>query len=170
MKVKFYILSFLSVAIIIFSATNSINGQVKNICDCWKLDEKKVNSETIDCSDVKLSDLETIQVMECLIKQKGNKKPIWGVALSNEVSQTFGPSPLEIVALFKMSELFYGNNNFALAMVLRNDKNEELNSRKTVKKAFSLYEKWFKKIKEIGLAEVRKQKIDPLADSHIRWY
>lgn len=149
-----------------------VNGQNKSVCNCWlaKID-RKVSSPN-DCKDRKdLTNEEVLEVMECLLNQKGNKSPYWAVSLRNDISQTFGPSPVEVVSLFYVSYLFQENKDFASAIVLLYDNNdEEFNSRKAVKIAYNAYRKWFEKVKKIGLEEARRQELDPLADSNVRWY
>ena len=137
--------------------------------DCEKYKTSKDFSEVEKYFDTVKTEAEKIELIKCLFHYKGNKSPFWGVATSNEASQVFGPSPFEVVALFKISYLFYGNRDFALAMVLK-DKNGKQNSKRSVKTAYKYYEKWFKKVKEIGLEEARKRKLDPLDGSGVSWY
>ena len=144
-------------------------AQIKNICDCWE--QGKVKVETINCSSENLSEADKLKVMECLIKQKGNRIPYFGTILKDNISQIFAPARLEVVALFQMSYLFYGENKFASAVVLvDNKKDDDFNSKASINSAYRSYQKWFGKIKKIGFEEARKQKLDPLEGSGVRWY
>ena len=77
---------------------------------------------------------------------------------------------VEVAALFYASYIFYGQDWDYFATGIALVENNRNNSPKTIKKAFSSYRKWFKRVKEIGLEEARKQKLDPLAGSGVRWY
>lgn len=148
-----------------------VSSQSNVNCDCVKNGSTKAVSDIDKCLDFETVTTESQKItrIECLLRFKGNKTPYWGVATSNEVSQTFGPSPFEVIALYKISSLLYGKMDFALAMVLV-DENEKLNSAKSIKIAYRSYESWLEKVKKIGLYEVQKQKLDPLAGSRVHWY
>jgi hypothetical protein len=168
---KNFILNIIQLSIVfLFIGVAAICSQTDNLCDCSEKDECKSSSKSLNFDKyTNLSDSETLKIMECLLNQKGNKTPFWGVTLNNRVSQTFGPSPLEVVALFRISVLFSQNKDFANAIVLVYD-DEKLNTSKAIKIAYKSYRKWFKKVKEIGLEEARKQKLDPLSGSRVSWY
>lgn len=147
-------------------------AQDDNLCNCWlaKIDRNVSSKENCKESE-DLTDKETLEVMKCLLNQKGNISPHIGVVLRNDVSQTFGSSPVEVVALFYVSYLFYRNKDFANAMVLIYDYNDEKpNSRKAVKIAHKSYQKWFKKVETLGLKTVRERKLDPLENTKVSWY
>ena len=149
-----------------------LSAQEASLCDCWlsKLDPKILAPK--DCKEQKeLTDQETLKIMKCLIAQKGNKSPYIGVVLRNNVSDTFTSSPTEVVALFYISYLFYGNEDFADAMVLIYDFNlKKPNSDKSVKVAHKSYKKWLERVEMIGLKKAREMKIDPLANTKVSWY
>lgn len=163
------ILSFFFYVLVI--AVTFANAQNCNICD---FESARINQNTTfegNCSNKdNLTDEETLAIMECLLNQKGNKTTYIGVVLRNNVSDTFASSPVEVVALFYISYLFYGNNNFANAMVLTYDYDlENPNPQKAIKIAHNSYRKWFKKIKKVGLKKARELKLDPLSKTKVSW-
>ena len=116
--------------------------------------------------------------MNCLLSQEGNKGE--GVVQRNEsdISQ-FVPVPtIEVSSLYYISFLFYGNLDFsrtvALIGVPAKTQGEfgtlVFNSPSDVRKAYASYRKWFKRVKRLGLAKARRQELDPLANSGVRWY
>ncbi len=110
--------------------------------------------------------------IECFLKQKGNKKDGVFGGSKDYISQIVPKTTIEVNSLYRISELFYANDDFANAVALIQTKSGKLkfNQPKTVKKAYTAYQKWFKKVKKIGLEEARKQKLDPLDDSGVSWY
>ncbi len=145
-------------------------AQPNFICNCVEIQKHKKATNIDWCSDANLSESKRMEIIECLLESKGDKTPFLGVVINNYVSQTFGPSPFEVVALFHISYLFYGKKDFADAMVLVNDEDEEQNSNRSIKIAYKAYKKWFKKVKKVGFEEARKQKLDPLIGSGVSWY
>lgn len=117
-----------------------------------------------------LSEKEVFDIIDCYLLEKGNHTPDWNVVLRNDLSQTFGPSPREVVALFEISKLFFQSDSFASAKVLFNLKSGAENSKTTVKKAFKHYRRWLISVKKIGLSEARRRKLDPLAGTGVKWY
>lgn len=154
------------VTIIFFGFGNSMAQECKSV-NYWleKADSKFSISDEMNTQ-------ETLKAMTCLIENKGNKsKANTGTASrSSKNSQRFASPTIEVVALYCISYLFYENSDFANAIALQQDDEDKINSRKALKIAFSSYNKWLKKVKEIGLEEARKQKLDPLADSGVSWY
>ena len=128
-----------SISLLLLACMTITKSQTKVGSDCEKYRKSREFSEVEKYFDIVNSESEKMELIECLLNYKGNKTPFWGVATSNEVSQTFGPSPLEVIALFKISYLFYGNKEFALAMVLVDDKQKQ-NSTRSVKTAYKFYE------------------------------
>src|SRR5215204_4710425 len=118
-----------------------------------------------------------IEGIECLLKLEGDKsRGAFGGATSPR-GEFFlkgeADSTVEICALYYISVLFYEKYDHARAVVLRYknyEENKSLNSNEAVKTAFESYRKWFAKVREIGLEEARKQKLDPLKDSDVLWY
>ncbi len=150
----------------------SVNAQNSDLCNCWLAEVDREIAKPSTCKATEdLTEEETLEIIESLLNQKGNKKNHIGVVLSNQVSQDCGSSPNEVVALFYASYLFRGTNQFASAMVLLYDHNDlKPNSEKAIKNAHKAYRKWFKKVKTIGLKKAREKKLYPLANSRVSWY
>lgn len=167
---RHYLLFKCSLIVLLITVFNiGTKAQSNYICDCVEVKKHKGSSNIDLCSDANLPESKRVEMIACLLRLKGDRSPFWGVATNNSVSQTFGPSPLEVVALFNISYIFYGNKDFADAMVLV-DEDGKQNSNESIDIAYKAYKKWFKTVKKIGLEEARKQKLDPLDGSGVRWY
>lgn len=112
--------------------------------------------------------------IECLLKLEGDKsRGAYSGATSFSGPAFMPEATVEINALYYISKLFYDNYKHTDALALRRpgfENNKILNSDEIVSIAFESYRKWFEKVKEIGLEEARKQKLDPLCGSGVRWY
>ncbi len=108
--------------------------------------------------------------IECLLKLQGNKhiSNLSG-ATRPDVSQTFESNTIEVAALYYISYMFFQKWDHAQAPYLI-DKDYKENSDEAVSQAYKAYNKWFEKIKKSGLEEARRQKLDPLVGSGVRWY
>lgn len=156
---------------ILFLSFVSANAQ--NKCVYWfsrvdydvKLPENYKNPDETNTWEV-------MQGIECLLQLEGNRK--WAKfsgATRNEVSQTFAFASVEVAALYYASYLYYQSfDSFTDAVVLRNDDNEKLSTRKSVRKAYKYYRKWFEQVKLVGLEKAREQKLEPLKDKDVSWY
>jgi hypothetical protein len=85
-------------------------------------------------------------------------------------SQTFGPASVEVASLYYISFIFTQKWDHASAFVLVNTKADRFADDKDIEKVYEAYQNWFANIKKLGLVEARKQKLDPLASTGIRWY
>jgi hypothetical protein len=178
---------------ILITCVSNTNGQKQNMnCNFWQSrvnPEIKMHSkEEKPSTDLKvllknnnsfvpeepfnnLNQRETFFGIECLLNLEGNKKNSnLSGATRPDVSQTFGATTVEVAALYYVSYLFYQKWDHADAPFLVSQKNSKLNSDKAVSKAYKAYKKWFEKVREIGIEEARKQKLDPLEGSGVRWY
>jgi hypothetical protein len=116
--------------------------------------------------------------MQCLLSQQGNRKEGLGQRNENEVSQLLPLPTVEISSLYYISTLFNGSPDFAQAVALigvpPKTKGEYdrlmFNTPSDIRKAYASYRRWFKRVKTLGLSEARRQKLDPLANSGVRWY
>jgi hypothetical protein len=118
----------------------------------------------------KLSRDEMFEAIECLLKLKGKKNgsKISG-ATKLDTSRTFDATSVEVAGLYYISYLYYQKWGHAGAPFLVNKKGE-LNTDESVLAAYEAYNNWYRKVKEIGLEEAKKQKLDPLAGSDVSWY
>lgn len=117
------------------------------------------------------NELDVTVGIECLLRLEGNKSPArFGGALNPGVSQTFDKATTEVAALFYVSYLFKKKFDHASAVALTDSRTGKVNTPKSIKSAFAAYRKWFEKIKSIGIEEARKQELDPLEGTFVRWY
>jgi hypothetical protein len=113
---------------------------------------------------------EIFEAVDCLLKLKGKKyNSNFGGATRADVSQTFGKTSVEVAALYFITYLVHQKWDYADAPFLVNKK-QKLNTSKSVNQAYKAYKTWFAKVKEMGLEEARKQNLNPLVNTTIRWY
>ncbi|HUF03103.1 MAG TPA: hypothetical protein VMM38_02910 [Aridibacter sp.] len=162
------------VLVIFCSASSFVFG---NDCSYWN------TLVDPDAPDVPIATIErqskdVLKGIECLLRLEGRNELGVRYGSKDYVSQIVPQASVEINALYQISELFFGSNDFAQAIALtanppkRDGKFEELefNHPELVKKAFISYRKWFKKVKKLGLDLARKQNLDPLKGSGVEWY
>jgi hypothetical protein len=80
---------------------------------------------------------------------------------------------LQVEALYLINQLVYPSPfTYAPYPVLFDDlnKRELATSGLVISQAFYAYRKWFKKLKKIGVGEIREKKIMPLDGAYVRWY
>jgi hypothetical protein len=146
-----------------------------NACYRWQT-QVDPRLERIKIDNSILSTAEIEEAIGCLLTLKGktHRARLYGTTRDNYYkSEGYQPpkkpATVEIAALYYASFLFYSNWEFASSIVLYNADTEEINSKRNVEQAYKSYQYWFKKVKEIGLEEARKQKLDPLDESEISW-
>ena len=143
-------------------------------CNYWNaaVGEKTSNGKRGNKDERKTKNI--LEGIECLLKLQGDKsRGAYSGATSFSGPAHMPDATVEINALYYISKLFYDNYRHTDAVALRRpgwENSEILNTDEIVSIAFESYRKWFEKVKEIGLKEARKQKLDPLAGSGIRWY
>jgi hypothetical protein len=118
--------------------------------------------------DTTYTDEEVMAAIGCLLKCKGNKSPsgISGVT-TIYFSEFYPDASIEVAALYYISYLYKANPTHAIGIALRKD--GKFNPPGAVELAYKYYEKWFEKVKEIGLAKARELKLEPLEGSGISW-
>ena len=138
------------------------------VCNYWLA---RVDSNTeVDYEIEEENPKKILEGINCLLRLEGNKSEgLFSGATNFNVSEIFPPATVEICALYYISYLFNSDWTHANGIALYR-KNGEINSDKSVRKAFVSYRRWFKKVKQLGLNEARKQKLNPLAGSGISWY
>lgn len=109
--------------------------------------------------------------VNCLLQLEGEKarSNVAGASRGN-VSNLFGSTSIEVAALYYISYLFYRKWDHADAPFLVSKSDSKLNSDQTVARAYKAYRNWFQLVREIGLEEARRRKIDPLKGSRVSWY
>lgn len=137
-------------------------------CKYW---QSQVDTETdVDIEVDETNPKNVIAGIDCLLKLEGNKKEgLFSGATRDNVSQTFPAASVEICALYYASYLFKQDWKHANAIALVG-KDGSINSDESVKKAFKSYKLWLKKLRQVGLQKAREKKLDPLANSGVRWY
>ena len=113
----------------------------------------------------------TVEAAECLLKLKGKTSTsthTYGTVSFKVETRFPGPS-VEVAALYYISAFFHKNWRHADAMILMDNKGRK-NTKEAIKQAFTAYRSWLKKVQKMGLEEARKQNLDPLHGTSIRWY
>lgn len=147
--------------------------------DCtywWGKADPKVHTGSREIDETAAENV--LSGIECLLKLEGRKGRGVRFGAKPGVSQMVPPASVEVNALYTISELFYGDEDFAHAIALIGDPpkvsgkfdNLVFNSDQDVKRAFVSYRKWFRKVKKMGLDEARRSRLDPLANSGVGWY
>jgi len=148
-----------------------------NVCYKWRT-QVDPSLKRIAIDNSVLTDAEIEEGIGCLLKLKGKNRRarFTGATRRNIESASMyeppkHPASIEIAALYYISYLFYDNWEHAGSVSLFDEESEEThsNSKKSVERAYRSYQRWFEKIKEIGLEKAREQKLDPLTGSGISW-
>jgi len=110
--------------------------------------------------------------MECLLSFKGDKRLSTVPSVTRMTSSgTFGFVPADVAALYYISYLYLErwdhSKNGAIALF---GEKSERNDPEVVEKAYAAYERWFKTVKKVGLKQARKENLDPLGGSGVRWF
>ncbi|MEZ5422885.1 MAG: hypothetical protein R2682_07295 [Pyrinomonadaceae bacterium] len=101
--------------------------------------------------------------IECLLKLEGRKGRGVRFGAKPDVSQMVPPASVEVNALYTISELFYGNDDFAHAIALIGDP-PKVSGGSTASFSISIqdikrlcgYHQWFQRFKKMGLDEARR--------------
>jgi hypothetical protein len=139
-----------------------------DVCRYWlgEVDTETDVSYEIDESKPK----NVMKGIECLLKLQGRRQEgLFSGATTDNVSQIFPPSSIEVCALYYVSYLFYGDWKHANAVALVGE-DGSINSNESVKIAYESYRRWHKTLKKVGLQKARDMKLDPLSGSGVRWY
>lgn len=159
---------------IAFMCVLFVTDALSQDCNYWyaEVGVKSANAKAGDKDKKNIQNI--VEGIECLLKLEGDKtRGAFSGATHTRVSQMFPRATVEICALYYISYLFYEKYDHANGIALRYknyEENRTINSDEAVKIAYESYRKWFEKVKEIGIEEARKQKLDPLECSGVRWY
>lgn len=176
-KTILFMISLFLVGVISATAQTKTEKAKNDICYRWQT-QVDPSLERIIIDESTLPDDEILEGIGCLLKLKGNKKKarFTGATRANYNSADRykppkHPATVEIAALYYISYLFYENWEHANSVSLFDTESKKLNSntKRSVKEAYKSYQKWFEKVKEIGLEKAREQKLDPLENSGIAW-
>jgi hypothetical protein len=127
-----------------------------------------------------LSDEVVLAAMSCFLSLENRTEyasvggPTWA-----GVSQFFvARVPVNLAALYYISYLYTGNWKHGNAIALRGEGADSYEGSlrlyvtrpDAVRKAYGSYRRWFEKVKQLGLAGAREQKLDPLEGTGLWWY
>lgn len=162
----------LVVLFIILASYNMIFSQVKD-CKEWQaaVDPKIESSNPVSVHNPKQmkSNDNVLFGIDCLLQLKGRKHKSEESQVTDFTLGLRRASPsVEVLALYAVSAIYHENWQHSWAIVLT--ENGKKNKQSTIKKAYKAYQAWFEKVKELGLEEVRRQKLDPLDGTGVRWY
>ena len=139
-------------------------------CQKWnaKVDPGVAGRIVVNVSE--LSDNEVVAAMECLLKNRGKRETarIYG-ATHFDVSQTLPPATIELASLYYISYLFTGNYQHGDGIALWDD-HGVINPPGSIDHAYDAYKGWFKRVKTLGLVAAKKQHLDPLKGTNLKWY
>jgi hypothetical protein len=156
----------------IFSAEVSagkVPGDAGN-CREWnaKVDPRVKGKSAVNAAD--LSESQIMTAIGCLLKNQGNRGVAgFGGATKYIVSQIVPQATVELASLYYISYLFTGNFQHGDGVALWND-HGVINPPGAIESAYKAYAAWFKRVKAMGIAEARKQHLDPLEGTTLRWY
>lgn len=115
-------------------------------------------------------DAEVVAAIDCLLKNQGNKnKARFGGTTNPRASQMLSGATVELASLYYISYLFTTNWQHGDGVALWNS-NGVINPSGSVDTAYAAYGVWFAHVKSVGLNEARKQRLDPLSGTGLRWY
>lgn len=169
-KKKQYYLLLVWLSSVVFMFNDSFAQKNNLTCADWQ-SRVDFNKPLVLVNPENKSQEEIFLAVKCLLQLEGKKEESNVAGASDaRVSNFFGATSVEVAALYYVSYLYYQKWNHASAPFLVNQRESKLNSDKAVSKAYKAYKKWFEKVREIGLEEARKRKLDPLLGSGVRWY
>lgn len=117
-----------------------------------------------------MSEHEVFKAMECLLKLKGNKRySRFAAATRPDVSENFDAPTAEVAALYYISYLFLQKWDHGSAILLIG-KDGGRNGIDAIEAAYRSYKLWLTKLRAMGLTEARRERLDPLNNTDVRWY
>ncbi|HEX8370289.1 MAG TPA: hypothetical protein VF604_17210 [Pyrinomonadaceae bacterium] len=157
----------------LFCVIPQMAQDAKAACYKWQT-QVDPKFERVEIDESKLSDKEIQTGIGCLLKLKGNKRKagFTGATRSNIYASgryEYKTATIEIAALYYISYMFHNNWEHAGSISLYDEEAENGNSKKSIKRAYESYRKWYEKLLEIGLQKAREQKLDPLENSGVSW-
>ena len=105
-----------------------------------------------------------------MLRHRGDKRVAgFGGATRFEVSQIFPPASVDLAALFYISYLFSGRWDHADGVALWNA-HGEINPPGSIEIAYKGYQKWYKRVRLVGVAAAREKHLNPLDGTDLSWY
>jgi hypothetical protein len=150
-------------------------GNTLNKCYRWRT-QVDPRFQRIMMDKGTLTDREIEEGIGCLLELKGlkNKARLYGDTRINlnkaeRYRPPKKPASVEIAALYYISYLFYNNWEHAGSIALYDADTGKTNTGEIVEKAFESYQKWYKKMLDMGIKVAREKALDPLDGSGISW-
>jgi len=115
-------------------------------------------------------DAEVLVAIDCFLKHQGNKnRARFGGATNPRTSQILPDATIELASLYYISYLFTRDWQHGDGVALWNPEGI-INPLSSIDTAYAAYRAWFERVRSVGLAEARKQRLDPLGGTGLHWY
>jgi hypothetical protein len=115
------------------------------------------------------SDSEAVTAIQCLLRMRGRIEPSrFAGSTRDDVSQISPETPMDVGALYYITFIYEKSWTHADAVMIVGP--HGVNSRATVREAFHAYDRWFKTVERIGIAEARARRMHPLNGTSLNWY
>jgi hypothetical protein len=86
-----------------------------------------------------------------------------------DISTILPPASVEIAGLYYASFLYTGKWDHGKGIALVSG-GKIVGDPRSVKRAYSSYRSWFKRVKRIGIARAREANLQPLSGTELSWY
>ena len=139
-------------------------------CKEWnaKVDPAVPGKTAVNVSE--LSDNEVTTAIGCLLKNRGNRaNALIGGATNLMVSALLPQATVELASLYYISYLFTGDYEHGDGIALWDD-HGAINPPGSIDRAYDAYEAWYKRVKLLGIGVARKQHLNPLSGTNLKWY
>ncbi len=158
-------------SLLFFCASVIAQNEVNNGCLKWQAEvDKSMENIPNILSPAKLKEPEILNAIECLLNLEGNNNEArFSGATNGNVSAVPPPATVEVASLYYISYLYYQRFDHANMIALIGE-GGKYNIQRDIIEAYESYRKWFEQVKKIGLKKARKQKLDPLAYTTVKWY
>lgn len=123
-------------------------------------------------SDKEFSNDDIQQMIEELLTYKGDTRKCFMKIKCDSYTGDNKQYSLQVEALYMINSLFFEDfDSFSPCTVLKNEAGTEATiDGEIINKAYTAYEAWFAKVKEMGISAAKAAKLDPLDGTGIKWY
>lgn len=171
--VRKVLFTFGFVVLLSASASQPVVAQAKGVstvCGRWlKIIDPSLGKSSFAIS-FRIPENERLAAMECFLQSKGNLTSLSTGDQHEFQRRNVSTAPtIEIAALYYVTYMFEEKWDHAGGIALWNKK-AEINPPGSVQEAYRCYREWLVKLKELGLAEVKKQGLGPLDKSSVQWF
>jgi hypothetical protein len=159
--------------IALFSIGPWANAQAKKVSEECRPWMQKIDPTLGKDSATQLPapDQDLLVAVRCLLEAEGNKGPSQcNMNMSHNGGTDLPPPTVEIYALYYISYIFEGDWEYAVGIALE-DRQGRINPPGSAHAAYVAYQKWFVRVKKMGVAQARREHLKPL-DRHgdIDWF